>query len=372
MERPYIRLILSHHTRSGLSLFSWRRIHKIVEKALPATGMSVFGVLLVVSFVFQPANAHAGILSFVGGLFGSQAGIPAEIQPVNSQTMGLLAPATHIDPNPAKGGGDITVVGGVALLPDAGPSGTIADIEDVQGTEISTYVVRKGDTVSSIAKMFDVSANTILWANDLKRGSTLREGETLVILPVSGIQHTVVKGDTLASIAKKYKGNIDEIVLYNVLSENAALAIGDVIVVPNGEIITPVVPTAGGSARVKTNLPSYGGYYAYPLAGAGHKTQGVHGYNGVDIGAPTGTPIYAAAAGEVIIARNYGWNGGYGQYVVIKHANGTQTLYAHMSQAVAFVGQSVVQRQLIGYVGNTGRSTGAHLHFEVRGAKNPF
>ncbi len=285
--------------------------------------------------------------------------------------MTLLAPAIHTDPNPAKGGGDITIVGGTALLPDAGPSGTIADIEDVHGTQISTYVVRRGDTISSIAKMFTVSINTVLWANDLKRGAVLKEGDTLVILPVSGIQYTVVKGDTLAGVAKKYKGDIEEIVSYNGLSENAALAVGDVIVIPNGEIAS-VVSTTGGASRVKVNLPSYGGYYAYPLAGAGHKTQGVHGYNGVDIGAPTGTPIYAAAAGDVIIGRDYGWNGGYGKYIVIKHGNGTQTLYAHMNQVIAFAGQTVVQGQLIGYVGNTGRSTGPHLHFEVRGAKNPF
>ena len=334
---------------------------------MPSTkGVSFLVGFLVISLLSSPTLAHAGILSFVGGLFGGSSGIPEETQPINSQTMTLLAPAIHTDPNPAKGGGDITVVGG-ALLPDAGPSGTIADIEDAHGTAISTYIVRKSDTVLSIAKMFNVSSNTILWANDLKKGSTLREGETLVILPVSGVQYTVVKGDTLASIALKYKGDIGEITEYNGLSESAILAVGEAVVIPDGEV-TSVVPTTSGSVLVKTALPSYGGYYTHPLAGAGYKTQGIHGYNGVDIGAPTGTSIVAAADGEVIISRDFGWNGGYGQYVVIKHANGTQTLYAHMSQTVAFAGQSVVQGQMIGYVGNTGGSTGAHLDFEVRGA----
>lgn len=306
----------------------------------------------------------------MGGLFGGSSGIPEETKMTNSQTMTLLAPAIHTDPNPAKGGGDITVVAG-ALLPDAGPSGTIADIEDVHGTAISTYVVRKGDTISAIAKMFEVSSNTILWANDLKKSSTLKEGETLVILPVSGIQHTVLKGETLAGIAKKYKGDIDEIISYNGLPENASLAVGDVVVIPDGEM-TSSTPTGTGSTLARSNLPSYGGYYIHPLAGAGHKTQGIHGYNGVDYGAPTGTPIYAAASGEVIISRDYGWNGGYGKYIVVKHANGTQTLYAHNSGNVVFAGQTVAQGQVIGYVGNTGRSTGSHIHFEVRGAKNPF
>jgi murein DD-endopeptidase MepM/ murein hydrolase activator NlpD len=108
-----------------------------------------------------------------------------------------------------------------------------------------------------------------------------------------------------------------------------------------------------------------------PLTG-GIKTQGIHGYNGVDIGASTGTPILAAAGGEVIISRAEGWNGGYGIYVVIRHDNGTQTLYAHMSQDIVSVGQRVSQGEVIGYVGNTGRSSGPHLHFEIRGATNPF
>jgi len=109
-----------------------------------------------------------------------------------------------------------------------------------------------------------------------------------------------------------------------------------------------------------------------PLVG-GVRTQGVHGYNGVDLGAAEGTPFMASAPGEVIVARASGWNGGYGQYIVIRHDNGTQTLYAHASGIVVGIGQRVVQGQVIGYVGSTGRSTGPHLHFEIRGGpRNPF
>lgn len=324
---------------------------------------------MLLPVLFSPILAHAGVWSFVSGLLTGSAGISEETKSVNSQTMTLLAPATHTDPNPAKGGGDITVVG-AALLPDAGPSGTLADIEDAHATQISTYMIRTGDTISSIAKMFGVSVNTILWANDLKKGNALKVGETLVILPVSGIQHTVVKGETLASIVKKYKGDAGEIADYNGLSENATLAIGEVIIVPNGEI--PIAPAQTGTIRSRQAVPSYSGYYMHPLSNAGHKTQGGHGYNGVDIGAPTGTPIVASASGEVVVSRDYGWNGGYGKYIVIKHPNGTQTLYAHNSSNIVVSGQTVVQGQVIGYVGNTGRSTGPHVHFEVRGAKNPF
>ena len=102
------------------------------------------------------------------------------------------------------------------------------------------------------------------------------------------------------------------------------------------------------------------------------KTQGLHGYNGIDLAAPTGTPVLASASGDVIVSRGYGWNGGYGNYIVIKHPNGTQTLYAHLNEVIVSSSWHVVQGQIIGYVGATGKSTGPHLHFEVRGAKNPF
>jgi len=192
----------------------------------------------------------------------------------------------------------------------------------------------------------------------------------LVILPVSGVQHTVKDGDTLQGIAKKYKGDVDEIVQYNELSEDMILAVGDVITVPGGEIEAPIYTTS--SQVVKgSGGPTYLGYYIRPIIG-GRKSQGLHGYNGIDLAAPSGTPIVASATGDVIVVRNGGWNGGYGTYAVIRHGNGTQTLYAHMSTTIVYSGQHVVQGQVIGYVGSTGRSTGSHLHIEVRGAANPF
>lgn len=262
---------------------------------------------------------------------------------------------------------------GGALLPDSGPLGTIADIEDGhKSDQISIYIVREGDSLSQIAKMFGVTTNTIIWANDIKRGDLISIGQELVILPISGVRHTVEKGDTLRSIVKEYSGNLEEIMEFNDLSENTVLTIGDIVVIPDGEITTPTYSTASSQTSVQnTGGPSYDNYYIRPLSG-GVKTQGIHGYNGVDIGAPVGTPIFASAGGNVIISRSQGWNGGYGTYIVIKHDNGTQTLYAHNSENIVRTGWHVVQGQVIGYVGSTGKSTGPHLHFEVRGAKNPF
>jgi len=314
-----------------------------------------------------PFAAHAGLFSFVSGIFGGEKEAVVT-QGNNSQNMALLQAALNPDPNSAKGGGDITIVGGTALLPESGPSGTLAEIEEQNSGQISVYIVRSGDSLSQIAKMFGVSVNTIIWANEIK-GSVIQEGQRLVILPISGVRHTVKEGDTLQTIAKKYKADLREILQFNDLSAETKLAVGDTVIIPDGELEIPARP----SSRVVKGSggPSYAGYYIRPVVG-GRKSQGLHGYNGIDLAAPQGTPILASAAGEVIISRNSGWNGGYGKYIVISHGNDTQTLYAHMSEVIVPTGIFLVKGQVIGYVGNTGKSTGSHLHFEVRGAKNPF
>ena len=264
--------------------------------------------------------------------------------------------------------------GGSALVSYNGPGGTPSAIANVPPPDrISVYVVRRGDTLSDIATMFNVSVNTIVWANDLKSTRDVHPGDTLIILPVSGVERKVVKGDTLNSLAKKYGADADEIAQYNGLDPAEPLAVGSTIIIPGGEI-APVVPRPqpsptilGGGGGTFT-----AGYYSNPLPG-GVVTQGIHGWNGIDIGAARGTPVYAAADGIVIISRGGGaWNGGYGNYVVVTHGNGSQTLYSHLKSVAVSPGQSVLSGQTIGYVGSTGKVTGTHLHFEVRGSANPF
>lgn len=325
------------------------------------------------ALVISPLMAEAGVFSFVTSLFSEETAEAAE--PVDSvRTMEILQAATSLNPSAPLGGADVSIVDGVALAAEAGPANAGGDDLDGHNShgQISMYVVREGDSLSEIAKMFGVSVNTILWTNNLS-GKSVKPGQVLVILPISGVRHTVKKGDTIESIAKKYKGDADEIRQYNDISDDK-LAVGTVVIVPDGEM-TAEAPKRSSGTRIGVSTgvgaPSYSGYYMRPMKG-GVRTQGIHGFNGVDIGAPVGTTIYAAAPGEVIISRAGGWNGGYGTYVVIAHDNGTQTLYAHNSSNIVSVGQRVVQGQVIGYSGNTGKSTGPHLHFEVRGAKNPF
>lgn len=292
---------------------------------------------------------------------------PAEL--VQNEVNGTLLSA-NINPDPSalgRGGADIVVRDG--MLVTTGPIGedVIAEHRAESVGEIRVYTVRPGDSLSQIAEMFDVTTNTILWANDLPRATAINPGDTLIILPIAGVRHTVKKGDTIATIAKKYDSDVDEILSYNQLATADALAVGLEIIIPGGSLHT-------APARAATNLATGvggGGFFTHPVPGA-IKTQGIHGYNAIDLAAGYGTPVRAAAAGEVIVSKSSGWNGGYGQYVVIKHSNGTQTLYAHLMRNDVGVGTYVTAGQVIGGMGSTGRSTGTHTHFEVRGARNPF
>lgn len=320
-------------------------------------------------------TADAGIISFFEKIFGlNEKEIP---QNENLATMPILEAPKNANINANQLSKGLNIVDKNSLFANAGPLGTILDINKVgESTEISLYTVREGDTLSNIAEMFKVNINTIRWANDIKKGETIKKGIQLVILPISGVNYTIKKGDTVKSIAKKFGSNEDEIIQFNDIDLKSELAVGSEIIVPDGELAEAEednnLPNSGQSSKKTPMLmPFYGGYYASPVNGA-VKTQGAHGYNGVDLAASCGTPIYASANGEVIISRIFGWNGGYGNYIAIKHPNGTQTLYAHNSLNKVFTGDYVKKGQFIGLIGTTGRSTGCHLHFEVRGAKNPF
>lgn len=321
---------------------------------------------------------------------------------VHDSSVRLLVAALNSDPDPTKGGFDLSVSDGSALIASSGLDGEISESRAADAStsgspstgSISVYTVKDGDSISGIADRYGVSVSTILWANDLTVRSTIRPGMDLVILPVSGVKHKVGKGETLSTIASKYRASSGEIATFNGLDTDATVVVGSTLIIPGGEVASSVtaskktaaavsktaVKSASTVAKTTPKAPvkvgadistgsSAGGYFANPVPGA-ILYQGLHGNNGVDLSAPSGTPIRAAAAGTVIISKDGGWNGGYGSYVVISHANGTQTLYSHMSQDLVSVGQAVSKGDVIGSVGNTGEATGNHLHFEVRGAKN--
>lgn len=226
--------------------------------------------------------------------------------------------------------------------------------------EIIEYVVESGDTLSSIAVEFDISLNTILWANDLS-STTIKVGQELIILPISGVLYSVKKNDTLGGIAKIYKGNVGEIIAFNGLSNEGDIFIGDILIIPNGKMpsrISHIALTPVGES-----------YFIFPCEGK--ITQGLHPFNAIDIANSCGKPIVAAASGTV---QRAGWiNNIYGRIVTILHPNGVVTYYGHLSKVLVVPGQTVSAGDIIANIGNSGHTlgaTGCHLHFEVRNAKN--
>jgi len=237
-----------------------------------------------------------------------------------------------------------------------------------------TYIVENGDNAYKIAAKFGISVNTLLWANNLRSGVLLKPGQELIILPISGVRHLVQKGDSLNSIAKKYQASVSEIISFNNLKDETDIKIGQELIIPNGVLPTSVSLAEENGLRPMTvdisSWPTLKNFFSFPVKG-GWNTGILHYYNAVDIVNSCGSPIYAAADGIVVTALK-GWNGGYGNYIKIQHFNGTLTLYAHLGDIYVQEGERVAQNQVIGTMSDTGHATGCHLHFEVRGAQNPF
>ncbi len=245
--------------------------------------------------------------------------------------------------------------------------------------KIIDYVIESGDTISTIAQKFNISSQTILWSNNLSYTSLLKPGAILKILPTTGLIHKVVRGDNLSSIAKKYQSNVDKIIEFNKLASVSDIKIGQDLIVPDG--IKPratATQVARQTGSINTNITgsasviNTGTKLLWPTSARRISQYYSWRHSGLDIAGPVGTPIYAAEAGVVETA---GWNrGGYGYYIIINHGNGIRTLYGHASKLYVVSGQKVARGQMIMGMGSTGRSTGPHLHFEVRagGFKNPL
>lgn len=233
-----------------------------------------------------------------------------------------------------------------------------------------TYTVQKGDTLTTIAGKFGVSVETIQWENNLS-GDSLTVGDDLRILPVTGLSYKVISGDTIYTIAKKLDTEPQKIVdfPFNDFAnpETFSLVVGQSLVVPDGvkpsEQPTYVRPRPQFIASGPTSVSSAG--FVWPLSG-GISQYASWYHMAVDITDPVGTPIVAANSGTVSNAIVGAWDGGYGNNVYIDSGNGYQSHYAHMASVYVSPGQSVTAgKTVIGTVGLTGRTTGAHLHFEI-------
>ena len=281
------------------------------------------------------------------------------------------------------GGGDVALKNDAIVVIGVTSHESNNECGNIDASKIRTYIVREGDTLSQIADAFCVTEETIAWHNDIHRTGNITMGQEIVILPITGVSHVVKENETFDSIVEKYGGNTEEVLSFNNL-ESKNIEVGHSLVIPNGELDNFEIHGDGhyqrnnGKAFVRGNSgENLDAYFSNPIIG-GTVTQGLHGYNAIDIGASVGTNVRAAITGRVLTSRTYGWNGGYGKYVVIEDINGIQTLYAHLSDINVQPGKYVNKGDVIGQIGNTGKvvaiggGNGTHLHFEVRGALNPY
>ncbi len=249
------------------------------------------------------------------------------------------------------------------------------EVRQYRGGEIIIHSVAEGETVSSIAQRYGLQMTTVMWENNLTETSKIKPGQELKILPLDGIRHKVSRGETIVSIGKKYglEGSEIQVMVdypFNEFlnDETFDLATGQYLVVPDG-VKASVTSTTGRVARQIQITPDAGsvtatGSFVWPATG--RITQGYRFYHkAIDIANKGGSTILAADSGTVIGA---GWldGYGYGNRIIIDHGNGYVTLYAHLSTVQVKAGQKVNRGDLIGRMGSTGRSTGTHLHFEIR------
>jgi len=285
---------------------------------------------------------------------------------------GLVSPVDSVNLQTSEDDSIITSESSAALVRPAlaaGGGSIIGQFRD----DVTYYTVQGGDTVSTIAEQFGISVNTVLWENRLNTKSTIKPGQTLTILPQSGVSHQVGSGETLDEIADEYEADIDEIIEFNQLADAAAIEKDQILIIPGGTKDEPLPPapaptySSGTSSYAYSNIPA-------PSASAGSAnliwpttsrriSQYYRwGHLAIDISGGYDSPIYASAAGTV---ESSGWGTGYGNRVIINHGNGTKTLYAHASKLFVKAGDYVSQGQTIMMMGCTGWCTGTHLHYEV-------
>ncbi len=328
------------------------------DQVTPVRLASHISVLLVATVILVLSNVNIPDLNFSLRLFPNSALLGTSSGDLSSQLNTLLARS-----NGAFSANE-------SLQRAAVPYTTVHVQPTAVAIEMQSYTVQAGDTVLGISEKFGLRPETIQWANPGLEANAdiIRPGDSLAILPIDGALHTITSGDTLGSIASDYKVSVEDIVNYpgnNLADVNAQLTIASKLVIPNGvkEFINQqAVAYTGGAVPASAKIG--GGSFIWPTAGAiNQRFWG--GHAAVDLGAWTGAPVKAADGGYVALATG-GWNAGYGNHIIIDHGNGFVTLYAHLNSIFVKPGESVYAGQQIGSVGNTGNSTGPHLHFEIR------
>lgn len=303
----------------------------------------------------------------------------------NALETGPTAPVTGIDDVSQQGVDSFGVIPRLAQVHTTIPSRP--------RQEVVKYKVEEGDTIFGIAENFGLEPETVLWGNYyilLDDPHALQPGQELNILPVNGTYHEWQQGEGLNGISSYYGVKPEDIINYPANNLDIA-AIGDFanpniapgtwLIVPNGrrEFVSWSAPLGvtrenpayarvlgpGACDAISGGAVGYGAFIwpsnKHYLSGFDYAPNANHW--GIDIAGNEGEGVYASDAGVIVYA---GWNNyGYGNMILIDHGGGFQSLYAHLSGLNVNCGQSVGQGDVIGAIGTTGRSSGAHLHFEI-------
>lgn len=294
------------------------------------------------------------------------------IRRTSADTLGVVLAANQSAPVSSKTLTASTIQGDVIVKTNP------ADTQGISRNGFTTYQVRSGDTLAAIASSYGISPQTIMLENKINTESSLKAGSTLVILPTTGISHTIADGDTMEAIINKYK--VDEIAFLdaNNIESFEDLGVGAVVVIPMQNVTLPTIPKPASRfvvddtnkvALKQVESPDLGNgpvTFVWPTD-AKNITQGYSSrHTGLDISDSKMEPIYASAGGFVEVS-GFQANG-YGNTVIINHGNGYKTRYAHASELYVQAGDYVEQGQKIAKQGRTGRVrgvTGIHLHFEI-------
>ncbi len=283
----------------------------------------------------------------------------------------ILAPVVYNQSRGDFGGENQNVLGAVSAEEVSFYTIQAEEVRQMRGGEVTTHIVKEGETIVSVAEQYGLQQETIIWENDLDEDDDLEVGQELQILPIDGVRHKVAKGETVESVGEEYglqDAQVQAIVdfPFNDFANNETfeLAVGQYLMVPGGvEKATVITPTATYANTLTPNAGAVSATGGFVWPASGSISQGYYFYHkAIDI-AGSGA-ILAADSGTVTAS---GWDSsGYGNRVVIDHGNGTVTLYAHLASLQVVAGQTVNKGDVLGIMGSTGRSTGRHLHFEIR------
>jgi len=227
------------------------------------------------------------------------------------------------------------------------------DVDPCLMEQFEFHIVQNGETLWSIAQKHGINIDTLIGANNIDNMNRIKPGDSLLILPVKGILYKIGPGQSIEGLAENFNIEVSTIRTSNNIGSNAEVQTGRLVLLPGAK------PEFGYKDRLEKMLIApvnarISSYY-------GRRWGRMH--EGVDYAVNIGTPIRAAGAGRVMFS---GWSSGYGKTVIIEHRKGLRTLYAHNSQLLVHVGEYVERNEVISKSGNTGRSTGPHLHFEVQ------